>query len=135
MAVLAYTDAFLSINGVTLSDHVKSVSLTVEGAVLDTTAMGDTWNDSIGGLKSGSLSVTFNDDFAAASVDVTLWPLFNTTTSFELRPTSAAVSATNPKWTGSVQISSQLGVGGGVGELAAKSVSWPTSGTVTRATS
>jgi hypothetical protein len=109
------------------------VSLSVEGAVLDTTAMGDTWNDSIGGLKSGSLSVTFNDDFALASVDVTLWPLFNTTTTFELRPTSSAVSTTNPKWTGSVQIS-QLAVGGAVGELGAKSVSWPTSGTITRAT-
>jgi hypothetical protein len=43
------------------------------------------------------------------------------------------VSTTNPKWTGSVQIS-QLAAGGAVGELAAKSVSWPTSGTITRAT-
>ncbi len=133
MAVLAYTDAFLTINSVNLSDHIKSVSVSFEGAVLDTTAMGDTWVDSIGGLKSGSISVTFNDDFAVSSVDATLWPLFNTTTAFEFRPTSAVVGTGNPKWTGSVQIS-QLAAGGAVGELGAKSVTWPTSGTITRAT-
>lgn len=134
MAVLAYTDAYLVINSVNLSDHVKSVTLTVDGAVLDSTAMTDTWTESIGGLKSGSLAVTFNDDFASGSVDATLWPLLNTSTTFELRPTSGAVSATNPKWTGSVQVNS-LSVGGGVGELAAKSVTFPTTGAVTRATS
>jgi len=133
MAVLAYTDAYLVINSVNLSDHVKSVSLTVDGAVLDSTAMSDTWNESIGGLKSGSLAVTFNEDFASSSVNATLWPLLNTVTTFELRPTSAAVSATNPKWTGSVHVS-QLAVGGAIGELGAVSATWPTSGAVTRAT-
>lgn len=134
MATLAYTDAYLVINSVNLSSFVKSVSLTIDGAQLDDTAMGDTSVSLIGGLKSGTLAVTFNDDFAASSTDVTLWPLLNTVTTFELRPTSGSVSATNPKWSGSVLIS-QLSVGGGVGELAQKSVSWPTSGTVTRATS
>lgn len=133
MAVLAYVDAYLVINSVNLSDHVKSVTATFDAAVLDSTAMTDTWTESTPGLKSGSISVTFNDDFASGSVDATLWPLFGTNTTFELRPTSAAVSATNPKWTGSVTIS-QIPVGGGVGELAAKSVSWPTTGAVTRAT-
>lgn len=133
MAVLAYTDAYLVVNSVNLSDHVKSVTLTVDSAQLDSTAMTDTWTESIGGLKSGSLAVTFNDDFAAGSVDATIWPLLGTTTTFELRPTSGAVSTTNPKWTGSLFISG-TSVGGGVGELGAKSVTWPTSGTVTRAT-
>jgi hypothetical protein len=132
MAVLVYTDAYLVINSVDLSDWVKSVTATFDAAVQDSTAMGDTWTEGTPGLKSGSLAVTFNDDFAASAVDVTLWPLFGTNTTFELRPTSAAVGATNPKWSGSVTITS-LSVGGGVGELAAKSVTWPTSGTVTRA--
>lgn len=133
MAVFAYTDAYLVINSVNLSDHVKSVTLTADVAALDSTAMGDTWTENIGGLKSGSLAVTFNDDFAASNVDATLWPLLGTSTTFELRPTSSAVGATNPKWTGSVLVN-QIPVGGGVGELGAKSVTWPTTGTVTRAT-
>lgn len=133
MAVLAFTDAYLVVNSVNLSDHVKSVTATFDAALLDSTAMGDTWTENTPGLKSGSISVTFNDDFASGSVDATLWPLFGTSTTFELRPTSSAVSATNPKWTGSVVVN-QIPVGGGVGELGAKSVTWPTTGTVTRAT-
>jgi hypothetical protein len=132
MAVLAYTDAYITINATNLSDHCKSVTLTVDAAQLDTSAMGDTYTEMIGGLKSGTLSLTFNDDFAASNVDATLWPLLGTVVAFELRPTSAAVSATNPKWTGSVLIS-QAAVGGGVGELAAKSLTFQTSGTITRA--
>lgn len=133
MAVLSLTDAYLVVNSVNLSDHVKSVVFTADAAVLESTAMSNTWTASIGGLKSGSLAVTFNDDFAAGSVDATVWPLLGTSTTFELRPTSAAVSATNPKWTGSVLVNS-TSVGGGVGELGAKSVTWPTTGTITRAT-
>jgi len=134
MAVLAFTDAYLVINSVNLSDHVKSVVFTADVATLDSTAMSDTWTENIAGLKSGSIAVTFNDDFAASSVDATLWPLLGTSTTFELRPTSAAVGATNPKWTGSVLVN-QHTVGGSVGELGAKSLTFPTTGTITRATS
>lgn len=133
MAVFAYTNAYVVVNSVNLSDHVKSVTLTVDGAVLDATAMGTGWTANIGGLKSGSLAITFNDDFAASNVDATIWPLLNTVTTFEIRPDAGSVGATNPKFTGSVLVA-QTAVGGGVGELAAKSVTWPTSGTVTRAT-
>ena len=134
MAVFALTNEYLVINSVNLSDHVKSAVLTVDGAVLDTTAMSASWTTNIGGLKSGSLAITFNDDYAASSVDSTLWPLLNTVTTFEVRPDAGAVSATNPKFTGSILIS-QHTVGGSVGELAAKSVTYQTSGAVTRATS
>ena len=133
MAVLAFTDAYLVINSVNLSDHVKSVTFTADVATLDSTAMTDTWTENIAGLKSGSIAVTFNDDFAASSVDATLWPLLGTSTTFELRPTSAAASATNPKWTGSVLVN-QHTVGGSIGELGAKSLTFPTTGAVTRAT-
>lgn len=135
MAVFALTAEYLALNGsATLNDHVKSAVLTVEAEALDASAMGPGWKANIGGLKSGTLDVTFNDDMAAGNVDATLWPLFGTVVTFEVRATDAAVSATNPKYTGSVLIQ-QAAIGGGVGELAAKSLSFPTSGAVTRATS
>jgi hypothetical protein len=134
VAVFAYTDAYLVLNSVNLSDHIKSVALTIDVAQLDSTAMGDTYTEMIGGLKSGSLAITFNDDFASGSVDATIAAALGTVVTFELRPTSAAVGATNPKWTGSVLVAGNS-IGGGVGELGAKSVTFPTSGTVTRATS
>jgi hypothetical protein len=67
-------------------------------------------------------------------VDVTLWPLLGTVTTFEIRPTSGARSATNPAYTGSVLISKH-GLGGQLGALAPLSVTYPTSGTVSRQTS
>ena len=135
MAVFVYTDAYLSINGQNVSDHVKSVTATIDVAVQDATAMGTSgFVSNLGGLKSGSLAITFNDDFAASNVDSIIWPLLGTVVAFELRPTSSAVGTGNPKLTGNVLVSG-TSVGGGVGELAAKSVTWPTSGSVSRATS
>ncbi|WP_063813820.1 hypothetical protein [Herbidospora daliensis] len=134
MGVLALTNMYVAINSVDMSDHVKGATLTLDSAQLDPTAMGDGWVKARGGLKSGQLQIEFLDDFAAAETDVTLWPLFGTVVSFEVRPDAGSVSATNPKYTGEVFIS-QHTVGGNVGELATKGVTYPTSGAVSRATS
>lgn len=132
MAAFTYTDAYLSINSVDQSDYVKSVTLTVETNMLDSETMGDTWTEKTPGVKSGSLAVEFVDDMGDGLIDNDLFDIFGTVVAFELRPTSSAVGASNPKWTGNVAIS-QLPIGGSHGELATKSVTWPTSGTVTRA--
>jgi hypothetical protein len=134
MAVFSLTNEYLALNSTNLSDHVKSAVLTVDVAQLDATAMSDSWTDVIGGLKSGTLAITFNDDYATSSVDATLWPLLGTVVTFEVRPDAGTVTTTNPKYTGSVLIS-QHAVGGAVGELAAKSLTFQTSGVVTRGTS
>lgn len=133
MAVFALTNEHLTINSVDLSTRVKSAVLTVDAAQLDATAMGDGWTVMLGGLKSGQLAVTFNDDFAAADVDATLWPILGTVVPFIVRPVATAVSATNPNYTGSLLIA-QHAVGGQVGDLASKQLTFPTSGAVTRAT-
>lgn len=134
MAVLALLNEHVTINGVDLSDHVRQGTLALEATALDSTAMGDNWNKVTGGLKSGTLTLEFLDDFAASEVDATLWPIFGTTVTFIVRPDAGAVSATNPNYTGSVFIQ-QHSVGGSLNEMAMKSLTFPTSGTVTRATS
>lgn len=134
MAVLALLNEFVSINGVDLSDHVRQGTLTMEATALNSEAMGDGWTEVTGGLKSGTLALEFLDDFAASEVDATLWPIFGTVVSFIVRPDAGAVSATNPNYTGSVFIQ-QHTIGGSLNEMAMKSLSFPTSGTVTRATS
>ena len=134
MAVMALTAEYLSINAVAMSDHVKSAALAVDVDQLDSTAMGPGWKAAIGGLKAGTLTVTFNDDTATSQVDALLWPLLGTVVAFELRLSDAAVGAGNPKYTGSILIS-QHNLGGAVGELAAKNLTFQTSGAVTRATS
>jgi hypothetical protein len=135
MAVFALLNEFVEVNSVDLSDHVKSAVLALEADALDATTMGsDGWKEMVGGLKAGTLTIEFLDDYAASEVDATMWPLFGTVTTFEVRPDAGAVGATNPKYTGSVLVV-QHSLGGSVGELAAKSLTLPTSGAVARATS
>lgn len=133
MAVFALTNEFLLLNAVDLSNHLKSAVLTVDVDSLDSTVMGPGWKAVTGGLKGGKLAVEFLDDYAAASVDVTLWPLLGTVVTFEVRPDAGSRSTTNPAYTGSVLIGGNV-IGGKVGELAGKSLTFDTSGAVTRAT-
>lgn len=133
MATFAFTDASVVINSVDLSNDTRSVTLNVTGDELDDTAMGDTFRSRIGGLKDWSVSLEFNSDFAASQVDATLFPLLNTTTTITIKPTSAAVSATNPSYSGSVLVSQANPLGNSVGDLATVSVTWPGAGTLTRA--
>jgi hypothetical protein len=133
MAVMALTTQYTAINAVDESANIKSSTLVVDVDQLDTTDFASAgWVEYIGGLKSGTLSIEFQDDVAAAAIDTKLWALLGTVTTFEVRLTSAAVGASNPKWTGSILIS-QHSAGGAVGDLAMKSLSFPTSGAVTRA--
>ena len=135
MAKFVLTDASVTLNSVDLSDHVSSVTLEITADEIVTTAMGDTFQSRTGGLKDGTLSIEFQQDFASSEVDTTLFPLLGTTTAFVVKPTSGSVSSTNPSYTGSVLVNSHSPVANGVGELATMSVSFPTSGTITRATS
>lgn len=133
MAVYMLSSEYLALNGVDRSAHVKSATLTVDAAELDTTdfASGG-WKECQAGIKSGQLQITFQDDVTDASIDDILWAIFATVVTFEVRPTSSSVSTNNPKYTGSVLIKGHS-IGGGVGELAMKQVTYPTSGTITRA--
>jgi hypothetical protein len=135
LAKFVLTDASVVLNSVDLSDHVASVTLDITAEEIVTTSMGETFVSRTGGLKSGSLSIDFQQDFAASEVDATLFPLLGTTTAFVVKPTSGSVSSTNPSYSGNVLVNQHIPVGNAVGELATMSVSFPTSGTITRATS
>jgi hypothetical protein len=135
MATFVLTDASVTINSVNLSDHVRSVTLDISAEEQDDTAMGSTFRSLKGGLKSGSLSLEFNSDFAAAEIDATIFPILGTSVAFDIRATSGAVSSTNPKYTGSCLVTQHVPLGNAVGDLATTSVTWPTTGTITRATS
>lgn len=135
MAFMVLTTEYVALNATDLSDYAVKAELSVEVDEKDVTTYGSAgWKEVIGGLKSGTLAIEFKQDFAAAALDSILWPLFGTVTTFEVRPTSAAVGTSNPKWTGSVLVKELKPISGGVGDEASQSVSFPTSGTVTRAT-
>ena len=134
MAKFVATDHKITINGTNFSDSLQSVDLTSQADEVDTTTFGGAWKTVTGGLRSGSLTLNFYQDFAGASVDATLWPLLNTAATVVITPTSSTVSATNPSYSAVCLVSQYQPFQSTVGDLATLSVTWPTSGTVTRAT-
>lgn len=134
MAAFTYVDAFLSINSVDHSSDVRAVTLSVDLSTNDVTTMGSDWTTLIGGVLSGNMSIEFVDDMDNGAVDDLVWALTiaRTAVAFELRPDSATVGSNNPKWTGSI-LPTGTQAGGSHGDAAMKSVTWPFTGTVTRA--
>ena len=135
MAKFVLNNASVTLNSVDLSDHVSSVTLDITADEIVTTAMGDTFQSRTGGLKDGSLRIEFHQDFAASEVDATLFPLLGTTTAFIVKADAGSTSSTNPAYSGSVLVNQHLPLSNAVGELATMSVAFPTSGTISRATS
>lgn len=135
MAKIVLTTEYIALNATDLSTYCSKAELQLESEAKDVTTFGSAgWKEFLGGLKSGTLALEFKQDFAAAALDSILWPLFGTVVAFEVRPTSAVVGTSNPKYTGSVLISQYNPVTGGVGDEATVSISLPTSGAVARAT-
>lgn len=134
MAKFVATDYSITLNGTSLSDVLQSVNLTIQSDEVETTTFGGGWKTMVGGLRSGSLQLNFFQDFGAGSIDQTLWPLINTIGTVVIKPTSSTVSSTNPSYTVPVLISQYQPFASTVGDAATLSVTFPTSGTVTRAT-
>lgn len=134
MAKFVATDHKLTLNSTDLSSALHSIDLTIQADEVDTTTFGGAWKTVTGGLRSGSVKLNFYQDFGAGAVDATLWPLVNTLATVVITPTSSAVSATNPAYTAICLVSQYQPFSSTVGDLATLSVTWPTSGTVSRAT-
>lgn len=135
MAIFVATDFSVSINGSTaLASYLTQVELKTSTNDVTTTSFGSTWVTRVAGLREGSLTLTFNQDYASSTVDATLWPLLGTNATVVIKPTSTAVSANNPAYTAVCLVSDLTPVSGNIGDLATFSVTWPTTGAVSRAT-
>ena len=136
MARIVLTDAKVTINGVNLSDHIASVTLSTSADVVETTGFSSTAaRTRVAGLQDNSVTIEFFQDFATSLVEQTIYPLLGSTTTVVVLPTSSAASATNPSYTFTALVSEWQPLSGAVGELATASVTWPISGTITKATS
>lgn len=136
MAQHTLTNEYITINGVDLSDHVISAVLNYNSDLVDSTAMGTSGTRArLGGLKDWSVSIEFQQDYAAGKVDATLFPLVGSTFTVAVKPVNAATSATNPQFSGTGILESYSPVGGGVGDLHRSPVTIQAAGTLSRATS
>ena len=134
MAKFVATDYKVTINGSNLSTSLASVELPVEIDEQETTAFGSSWRTRIAGLKSGSITLEFHQDFASGALDSILWPLLGTNATVVVVPTSGTVTASNPSYTGSFLVTSYTPFASTVGDLATVGITWPLTGELTRAT-
>lgn len=135
MAVFVLKDVSVTVNSVDLSSYVTSVTLDYQVDQVEVTAMGSNGHTYTGGLQNNQAQLNLNQDFAATKVAATLDALIGTTTTVVIKPTSGAVSATNPSYTmTNTFLASTQPVAGAVGDLAAMSVTF-TGGTIAKATS
>ena len=137
MATFVLYDAYLSVAGTDLSDHVKSVTVDAGQNMTDDTAMGDAFVSNAAGLATWSVSVEFLQDYASGKVDATLEPLLGigTTAALVVRPASGSVSATNPSYSGTGILESYNPIGGSVGDQSMASATFQSASALTRATS
>lgn len=131
------TNFQISLNGVDLTSSLSSATLEISSNEVETTTFGTAstaYRTVVGGIVSGSVKLDFYQDYASASVDATLNSLINTIGTVVIKPLGSAVSATNPSYTATCLINNYTPVSGTIGDLSSFSVTWPTTGTITRAT-
>ena len=136
MAKYVVTGNNVSFNGTDISASVARAELAITSAEVDVTdfASGG-WTEVVGGLKSGSVSLDLHSDFGVGGVSTVITEdLVGTIgTVVIIAGNGTAASAMTPAYTAECLISSITPVSGAVGDLSTYSITWATSGEVTKA--
>lgn len=136
MAVFTLNDPYIALSSTDYSQYISAVTLTIAVAEQDlTNFQSGQWTVPLGGRKSGSLALTFNQDVAASQIDSIMWPLVGTTVTWAMRATRGSAKGTsNPEYSGSLLVNGWVPISGSPGDAVKVSVTFPLSGAVTRAT-
>ena len=119
MAIFLNNKVGFKIATVNLSDHVTAFQLNRVLDAIEVTAMGDTAHKFTAGLAADTITVTFLNDTATASVLPTLQAAFGSTVAFQaIQDSSAAVSATNVLYSGTIFVDNLTDINGAVADEA-----------------
>ena len=139
MAVFLNNTVGFKIGTVDLSDHVKQLTINQKFDELEVTAMGDTGHRFVKGLESSSITVSFLNDDALASVLPTLEAAYGTSASFKAVQIAsggtATVSATNKLYSGLILINNLTPINGAVGDISTQDITFTVNGSITVADS
>ena len=135
MAKLVLTNASVVLNGTQIGDDVAAVTLSTSAAEVPTTSFGSGGAVTrVSGLIDNSVTLSIHNEYN--SIDGLIFPLIGSTAvTMVVKASTAAVSTANPSYTFSVLATEWSCVNGAVGELNTADVTWPISGTITKATS
>lgn len=133
-----YNKAKLVVDSVDVSAQGRSLAYNESAEELDDTAFGDDTRSSAGGLIRWTIEAEFNQSFGTATVlDSAFATKVGTVVTCIWRPTTTAtaLTASNPKYSGSGLITQYVPMTGNVGDQAIASVSIVSAGSRTRAVS
>lgn len=135
MAVFLNNTVGFKIGTVDLSDHVKQITINQKFDELEVTAMGDTGHKFVKGLESSSITVSFLNDDATASVLATLEAAYGTSAAFKAVQVASAgtatVSATNKLYSGLILINNLTPINGAVGDISTQDITFTVNGAIT----
>lgn len=140
MATTVYlSNPTVTINSVDLQDQCTSATVNYVLEQLETTAFGDTarkfGGSAVTSLQNNSVEVTLYQSYVASETEATIYGLVGIQTTLVLKPTSAAVSATNPSYTlTGAYLESHTPINASLGELSTLTLSFA-GGVLTKATS
>ena len=117
MAIFLNNKVGFKVATVNLSDHVTAFTLNRVVDSLEVTAMGDTAHKFVAGLAADTITVSFLNDTATASVLPTLQAAFGTTVAWQaVQDSSAAITATNLLYSGTIFVDNLTDINGAVGD-------------------
>ena len=127
------TNAAPTTPSIDISSYVTNAVINQIVDELEVTAMGDTAHKFVAGLQSGTFTIDFINDWAAASVNETLSAAFGKTLAVSvITVKGTAVSATNPTYQFSILVNNLTPIGqGGVSEIATSSLSFTVNSAIT----
>jgi len=104
MAIFNGRDYSVVYNAVDISNRVRTIRVSQNAEDLDGTAMGALSRAHVPGLRDDRIELELFQDHAAGSVDATFSAQIGVAAGVltTIKPTSAAVSATNPKYEGTM---------------------------------
>jgi len=134
MAKLVLTNSTVSLNGTDISNDVAAITLSTTASEIPTTSFGSGGAVTrVAGLIDNSVTLSLHNEYS--SVEGLIFPLIGSTAvTMVIKASTAAVSTANPSYTFSVLCTEWTPVNGAVGELNTADVTWPISGTITKAT-
>ena len=135
MTKIVLLDAVLSIANNNLQDWCSKLELSDEFEDKETTTFGSGGAvELLGGLEKFEAAITFKQDYDDNQLDEIMWALRRQVVTFSGKAKDAAVSASNPLYTGSLLINKWVPIAGSVGDVAEVDVTFPGSGPLARAT-
>ena len=135
MAKLVLTNTNVSLNGTDITSSVAAVTISTSAAEVPTTNFGSGGAVTrVSGLIDNSVTLSIMNDYNA--IDGLILPLVGSTAvTMIVKPAGTAAAGTaTPHYTFSVLCTNFECVNGAVGELNTSDVTWPISGTITKAT-